>query len=61
MDDAGLVFTVADSGPGIAANMREEVFKEYVQGEGAQRSEGLGGWGWRSCAAWLTCWGTRCG
>ena len=41
-DEAGLVFAVADSGPGIAANMREEVFKEYVQGEGAQRSEGLG-------------------
>lgn len=41
-DDTGLVFAVADSGPGIAANLHEEVFKEYVQGEGAQRSEGLG-------------------
>ena len=42
LDDAGLIFAVSDSGPGIAANMHEEVFKEYVQGEGAQRSEGLG-------------------
>lgn len=41
-DEAGLVIAVADSGPGIATNMHEEVFKEYVQGEGAQRSEGLG-------------------
>ena len=41
-DETGLTFVVADTGPGIAANMHEEVFKEYVQGEGAQRSEGLG-------------------
>ncbi len=42
LEEAGLVFAVADTGPGIAANMHEEVFKEYVQGEGAQRNEGLG-------------------
>ncbi len=42
LGEASLVLAVSDTGPGIPANMHEEVFKEYVQGEGAQRSEGLG-------------------
>lgn len=39
---AGLTVSVADTGSGVPENMREEVFKEYVQGAGAQQQEGLG-------------------
>lgn len=37
-----LVITVCDSGPGIAANQREAVFKEYYQGGDNKQNSGLG-------------------
>lgn len=40
--DGELVISVTDSGPGIAANLREEVFKEYYQGDETKQNSGLG-------------------
>lgn len=37
-----LLISVTDSGPGIAANLREEVFKEYYQGDENKQNSGLG-------------------
>ncbi len=37
-----LVVSVTDCGPGIAANLRDEVFKEYYQGSDNKTNSGLG-------------------
>ncbi|MFC5496754.1 hybrid sensor histidine kinase/response regulator [Caenimonas terrae] len=37
-----LVLSVSDTGPGIPANLREEIFKEYYQSAGEKDSAGLG-------------------
>lgn len=39
---AGLALCVSDSGPGIAANLRDEIFKEYFQAAGEKTASGLG-------------------
>ncbi|MBC7437431.1 MAG: hybrid sensor histidine kinase/response regulator [Bdellovibrionales bacterium] len=38
----GLTLTVSDTGPGIAANLQEEVFKEYYQTASDKAMSGLG-------------------
>jgi len=39
---AGLLFTVADTGPGIAAHDRERLFRRYEQARTRQRAHGFG-------------------
>ena len=38
----GLVLSVADTGPGIPANLREDIFQEYYQSAGEKSAAGLG-------------------
>lgn len=42
MREQGLSISVTDTGPGIAANLREEIFKEYYQGGEGKSGSGLG-------------------
>ena len=41
-DEPGLRVVIADTGPGIPGNLREEIFKEYFQAAADARSGGLG-------------------